>query len=56
MGTVGGFKVERYVDAAGHDCAYYETTLMYPTNLLDSEGGVNARHAGPDEASATDSS
>jgi hypothetical protein len=41
LGTVGGFKVERYVDAAGHDCAYYDTTLMYPTNLLDSEGGVN---------------
>jgi hypothetical protein len=41
IGTVGGFKVERYVDAAGHDCAYYDTTLMYPTNALDSEGGVN---------------
>src|ERR687895_1716783 len=41
LGTVGGFKVERYVDAAGHDCAYYDTTLMYPTNLLDQEGGVN---------------
>ena len=40
-GTVGGFKVERYVDASGHDCAYYDTTLMYPTNALDSEGGVN---------------
>lgn len=41
VGTVGGFKVERYVDASGHDCAYYDTTLMYPTNALDSEGGVN---------------
>ena len=41
VGTVGGFKVERYVDDAGHDCAYYDTTLMYPTNFLDSEGGVN---------------
>ena len=41
MGTVGGFKVERYVDADGHDCAYYDTTLMFPTNLLDQEGGVN---------------
>jgi hypothetical protein len=41
IGTVGGFKVERYVDAAGHDCAYYDTTLMYPTNALDQEGGVN---------------
>ena len=40
-GTVGGFKVERYVDAAGHDCAYYDTTLLFPTNLFDVEGGVN---------------
>ena len=29
------------MDADGHDCAYYDTTLLYPTNLLDSEGGVN---------------
>ena len=41
IGTVGGFKVERYVDAAGHDCAYYDTTLLFPTNVLDAEGGVN---------------
>jgi hypothetical protein len=41
QGTVGGFKVERYVDAAGHECAYYDTTLQYPTNALDAEGGVN---------------
>jgi hypothetical protein len=38
---VGGFKVERYVDAAGHECAYYDTTLLWPTNALDQEGGVN---------------
>ena len=41
MGTVGGFKVERYVDAAGHECAYYDTTLLFPTNIFDSESGVN---------------
>ncbi|MGH7823514.1 MAG: LVIVD repeat-containing protein, partial [Candidatus Binatia bacterium] len=41
VGTVGGFKVERYVDEAGHDCAYYDTTLMFPTNLFDVEAGVN---------------
>jgi hypothetical protein len=41
IGTVGGFKVERYVDSSGHDCAYYDTTLLYPTNFLDQEGGVN---------------
>lgn len=41
VGTVGGFKVERYTDAAGHDCAYYDTTLTFPTNVFDGEVGVN---------------
>ncbi|HEY8000915.1 MAG TPA: hypothetical protein VID76_03190 [Solirubrobacterales bacterium] len=41
QGTVGGFKVERYVDAAGHDCAYYDSTLLFPTSLIDVESGVN---------------
>jgi hypothetical protein len=41
LGSVGGFKVERYVDEAGHECAYYDTTLLFPTNLFDVEGGVN---------------
>lgn len=41
MGTVGGFKVERYRDASGRDCAYYDTTLLYPTNAFDLEAGVN---------------
>lgn len=31
-GETGGFKVERYVDAAGHECAYYDTALVFPTN------------------------
>src|SRR5690349_17594454 len=26
-GSTGGFKVQRYVDAAGHVCAYYDSTL-----------------------------
>jgi hypothetical protein len=33
-GTAGGFKVERYTDKAGHDCAYYDTTLLFPTNAV----------------------
>jgi hypothetical protein len=41
QGSVGGFKVERYVDAAGHDCAYYDSTLLFPTSLIDTESGVN---------------
>jgi hypothetical protein len=40
-GTVGGFKVERYVDAAGHECAYYDTTLLWPTNIWGTDVGVN---------------
>lgn len=41
IGTVGGFKVERYVDASGNECAYYDSTLLFPSNLLDSNVGVN---------------
>ncbi len=41
MGTVGGFKVERYVDKNGNECAYYDTTLVFPTNVFDMEAGVN---------------
>ena len=33
-GGAGGFKVERYVDAAGHECAFYDTTLVFPTNAV----------------------
>ena len=40
-GSVGGFKVERYTDQAGNDCAYYDTTLLYPTNAPDGQAGVN---------------
>ena len=41
IGSIGGFKVERYVDEAGHECAYYDTTLLAPTNIFDGEAGVN---------------
>lgn len=41
IGTVGGFKVERYTDKSGNDCAYYDSTLLFPTNLIDFEAGVN---------------
>jgi hypothetical protein len=40
-GSIGGFKVERYVDDDGHECAYYDTTLLSPTNIFDGEAGVN---------------
>ena len=40
--TFGGFKVERYTDAAGHDCAYYDLTLVLPTaDVFYMKLGVN---------------
>ncbi len=41
VGHVGGYKVERYVDAAGHECAYYDTTALFPSNVFGTEAGVN---------------
>src|ERR671915_2279431 len=33
-GSTGGFRVHRYVDKSGHECAYYDTALLFPTNAL----------------------
>jgi hypothetical protein len=30
FGATGGFQVHRYVDKAGHDCAYFDSTLLFP--------------------------
>jgi hypothetical protein len=34
FGERAGYKVQRYVDAAGHECAYEDSTLLFPTGLL----------------------
>ena len=39
-GRTAGYKVERYVDAAGHECAFYDTTTVFPTDALQSPSGV----------------
>jgi hypothetical protein len=40
QGNTGGFKTLRYVDNAGHTCAFYDTALLFPFNALklDSNG------------------
>jgi len=38
QGTSGGFKVLRYEDAAGNECAYYDTALLFPANALKLAG------------------
>ncbi len=32
--TPGGFRVWRYTDPAGHTCAYYDTSLVGPANVV----------------------
>jgi hypothetical protein len=34
-GVAGGYKALRYVDRAGRECAYYDTTLLFPTNAAN---------------------
>jgi hypothetical protein len=35
QGTSGGFKVFRYIDVQGHECAFYDTALLFPTNAIN---------------------
>ncbi|MBK5306240.1 MAG: hypothetical protein JJD92_06080 [Frankiaceae bacterium] len=35
FGVTGGFRVESYVDKAGHVCAFYDTTLLFPKDTLN---------------------
>ncbi len=37
-GVSGGYRVERYVDRAGHECAYADTTLLYPKDAPTGDG------------------
>jgi hypothetical protein len=34
IGSTGGFKTFRYVDRAGHVCAFYDGTLLFPTSVF----------------------
>ncbi len=40
VGTVGGYKVLRYVDKLGNECAFYDTSLLPPSNVGDGNVGV----------------
>lgn len=33
FGTSGGYRVERYVDKAGNECAYWDSTLLWPNDI-----------------------
>src|SRR3954470_15351561 len=38
QGTSGGFKVLRYIDTHGRECAFYDTALLFPVNALKLDG------------------
>ncbi len=38
QGQTGGFKVFRYIDSQGHECAFYDTALLFPTNAINLGG------------------
>jgi hypothetical protein len=38
QGNTGGFKVHRYIDPAGHECAFYDTALLFPINAVRLSG------------------
>jgi hypothetical protein len=38
QGNSGGFKVWRYIDPAGHECAFYDTALLFPINAVRLSG------------------
>src|SRR3954454_13558904 len=35
QGTSGGFKVFSYRDTQGHECAFYDTALLFPANAFN---------------------
>ena len=39
LGETGGFKTFRYTDTAGHTCAFYDGTLLFPTAATHNEAG-----------------
>ena len=38
QGSAGGFRVHRYVDLQGHECAFYDTALLFPLNAFNPGG------------------
>lgn len=42
LGSFGGFKVHRYVDAAGHECAFYDVQMLVGTGILNLATPLNA--------------
>ena len=40
LGTTGGFQTHRYVDRAGRECAFYDSTLLFPKDVRKGVAGA----------------
>lgn len=40
IGNIAGFKVHRFVDSAGNECGFYDSTSKFPTGTTDTGLGV----------------
>ena len=38
VAKTGGFQVHRYVDAEGRECAFFDSTLLFPKDIATEEG------------------
>jgi hypothetical protein len=38
QGSAGGFRTYRYIDMQGHECAFYDTALLFPLNAFNPGG------------------
>ena len=54
VGTRGGYRVERYVDKAGHECGFYDTTLLFPKDAAEGAGTVVLDMSNPAKPVQTD--
>jgi hypothetical protein len=58
QGNSGGFRVWRYIDTKGHECAFYDTSLLFPLSALrfdfDSPGVAVLDMSDPSNPKQTD--
>ena len=45
FGASGGYRTYQYTDLAGHRCAYYDTTLLFPGNAVSAGSNLTGVYA-----------
>src|SRR6266550_4230722 len=45
FGNTGGYRTYDYIDTAGHRCAFYDTTLLFPGNAASAGSNLTGVYA-----------